>query len=473
MLECTTSNSSVHAIILTKFASADSEPFEFPKPMAKLPQIRGSHSSPAVTAAVLAAVLLTTLTPSCTRAQQEQEQYRGNLHTHSLWSDGDDYPEMIAKWYRDHGYHFLTFTDHNTLQSTERWTDIEKNKGGRVAYEELKATFPDWIVERTKDDRIEVRLKKFDETRERFEKPGEFLLMHGEEISDAFKNKPLHLNVSNIQELIPPMGGNSVREILQNNINATISQRERTKRPMMIHVNHPNFGYAVTERDLMQLIGERFFEVYNGHPSVKNEGDETHPGTERMWDIILAMRLGVLRLPVMYGIAVDDGHNYHKIPSRGSEPGRGWVMVMADKLTPGSLIAAMESGQFYSSSGVSLKNVAASEQGLTVELAPQEGVMFDVEFIGTLKEDVPTADAVNETDRTWSAQIGRVLAKGNISAGTLTYNFTSDEVYVRARITSSRKHPNPGEVGEFERAWTQPVPGPAAVSHEDEEGDEE
>ena len=23
---------------------------------------------------------------------------KGNLHTHSLWSDGDDYPDMIGDW---------------------------------------------------------------------------------------------------------------------------------------------------------------------------------------------------------------------------------------------------------------------------------------------------------------------------------------------------------------------------------------
>ncbi|MGB1928179.1 MAG: hypothetical protein ACPHO8_02645, partial [Mariniblastus sp.] len=32
--------------------------------------------------------------------------WRGNLHTHSLWSDGNDFPEMICKWYSDTGYHF-------------------------------------------------------------------------------------------------------------------------------------------------------------------------------------------------------------------------------------------------------------------------------------------------------------------------------------------------------------------------------
>ena len=33
--------------------------------------------------------------------------WKGNLHTHSLWSDGNDYPEMIVDWYRRRGYHFL------------------------------------------------------------------------------------------------------------------------------------------------------------------------------------------------------------------------------------------------------------------------------------------------------------------------------------------------------------------------------
>ncbi|MFK7821031.1 MAG: PHP domain-containing protein [Planctomycetaceae bacterium] len=385
------------------------------------------------------------------------QQFKGNLHTHSHWSDGDDYPEMIAKWYRDHGYHFLTFTDHNMLQSQDRWIDVGKSKGGMRAYEKLKKTFPDWMNERTEDGRLKVRLKKFDETRERLEKPGEFILIHGEEISDQFDKKPLHLNVSNIKEIIRPVGGTSVREVLQNNINAVISQRERTKQPMMIHVNHPNFGSAITERDLMLLVGEKFFEVYNGHPGVHNSGTKTALPTERMWDIILAMRLGVLELPVMYGIAVDDGHNYHDIPSRGSEPGRGWVMVMAEELSPGSLIEALEAGRFYGSSGVKLRNVVANEKSLTVELEPQDNTTFTVEFIGTLKRDLPDIGASKDQSHKWSDKIGRVLSKATVPSGTLTYNFTGEEVYVRARITSSKKHPNPSEPGEYERAWVQPI----------------
>jgi len=49
--------------------------------------------------------------------------WKGNLHTHTLWSDGDDYPEMVADWYKQHGYAFLALTDHNVLSDAERWVD--------------------------------------------------------------------------------------------------------------------------------------------------------------------------------------------------------------------------------------------------------------------------------------------------------------------------------------------------------------
>ena len=37
----------------------------------------------------------------------EGRWYKGNLHTHSLWSDGNDFPEMICDWYKTHGLSFL------------------------------------------------------------------------------------------------------------------------------------------------------------------------------------------------------------------------------------------------------------------------------------------------------------------------------------------------------------------------------
>ena len=129
--------------------------------------------------------------------------YRGNLHTHSHWSDGNDYLEMIALWYREHGYHFLVFTDHNVLANTERWIDVEKSAGGLKAYEKLKVTFPQLVQDRTTETaELEVRLRTFEEVALHFNDLGRFLLVQGEEISDFFEKLPVHINAGNIVELI-------------------------------------------------------------------------------------------------------------------------------------------------------------------------------------------------------------------------------------------------------------------------------
>ena len=52
---------------------------------------------------------------------------KGNLHTHSLWSDGDDYPEMIMEWYKQNGYQFVGLSDHNILQEGEKWSRVTRS----------------------------------------------------------------------------------------------------------------------------------------------------------------------------------------------------------------------------------------------------------------------------------------------------------------------------------------------------------
>lgn len=387
---------------------------------------------------------------------------KGNLHTHSHWSDGDDYLENIGLWYRDHSYQFLVFTDHNVLADKERWVEVAKTKGKDKAYEKLKKNFPDWTEERTNDGKLEVRLRKFTEVADKLNLPNEFLLIQGEEISDRFEKYPIHLNASNVVELVTPRHGTSVFETIQNNVDAVISQRERTGQPMIVHLNHPNFGYAVTAEDLMRVQGERFFEVYNGHPGVHNSGDETHASTERMWDIVLSQRIGVLDLPLMYGLAIDDGHNYHNIPSRASEPGRGWVMVKTAKLDAASIIESMEKGDFYSSSGVELAAIRHLKDRMEIEIAPVAGESYIIEFIGTDRDvDLNGEPILNKegeplhATHRYSDQIGKVLQK---TEGTsATYQYRGTELYVRARITSSSDHPNPSEIGDKKQAWVQPV----------------
>src|SRR4051812_10259149 len=101
--------------------------------------------------------------------------YKGNLHTHSLWSDGDDYPEMIADWYKQHGYNFLALSDHNVMQEGQRWFEIKApgvvageivQRGGGDALKKYVARFGnDWVEQRHVDGKHEVRLKPLPEYR--------------------------------------------------------------------------------------------------------------------------------------------------------------------------------------------------------------------------------------------------------------------------------------------------------------------
>jgi hypothetical protein len=254
--------------------------------------------------------------------------------------------------------------------------------------------------------------------------------------------------------------------MLQRNIDAVIEQGRRSGRPMFSHVNHPNFYYAITAEDLIALDhpeGDGFVEMYNGHPGVRNYGDEQHPAMERMWDIVLTKRLADRKTTVLFGIATDDAHEYTAWGVREVNPGRGWVMVRASRLTPDSIARAMKQGDFYNSTGVTLKNLRVADGVIDLEILEEAGVDYTIEFIGTkqgvslLSREQPSvsAESPGRVSRVYDPNIGTVFA--TIKGSKARYVAKGDEIYVRARITSSKAHSNPYSEGDREMAWTQPL----------------
>src|SRR5688500_5254133 len=88
-------------------------------------------------------------------APSEARCFKGNLHTHSLWSDGDDYPQMLSDWYKREGYHFLGVSHHNVMQLGQRWFELKppvslagsvnERGGGPVLEKYLKRFGSDWV----------------------------------------------------------------------------------------------------------------------------------------------------------------------------------------------------------------------------------------------------------------------------------------------------------------------------------------
>jgi hypothetical protein len=385
-------------------------------------------------------ILISSLILGSCKAPETKQQtwYKGNLHTHTYWSDGDEFPEMVLDWYKTQGYDFIALSDHNTVADEEKWVVIQQSPLYETSFQNYLAKFgAEWVQYKTDTGRTQVKLKTYNEYKSKME-DADFLIIPSEEISNYVGKTPVHVNATNLQKLIPAPNGNTVVEAMQQSVDAVLKQREETGVPMIPHINHPNFRWAITLDDMIALKGERFFEVYNGHFLVNNYGDSAHMSTETMWDKI-NIAYANRKQPLMYGLAADDSHNYHQYGAAFANAGRGWIMVQAEKLDAASLISAMEAGNFYASTGVSLKHVSFDDNQLKVEVVAQEGVTYKIEFIGTAK---------NDTD-------SHVL--NTVEGTTAVFDVTDDFLFVRAKITSSKVQTNPFMEGDLERAWTQPV----------------
>lgn len=262
---------------------------------------------------------------------------KGNTHTHTRYSDGDSPPETVVDWYEAHAYDFLFLTDHNVLIPDDHLARLQRG------------TMPVW---------------------------------QGEEVTMA----AVHVNGLGVTELIaPPWPGKS---LMESDVPETHSERVRWAIERILaqggvaHVNHPNYLYTLTIDDLLASGEFGLLEVANGHNAVHNEGDETHPSTEFIWDTLLASGRQV------WGVASDDAHHFQTWGENYSNPGRGWLRVEADGARLSDVLEALRGGRFYCSSGLELAAYEASSSEISLELADAEATIELVGPGGTVLDTV-------------------------------------------------------------------------------------
>ena len=392
--------------------------------------------------------------------------YRGATHVHTLWSDGDAAPEMVAAWYRDRGFDFVALSDHDALQVGDWWFPVA---GGSPLSEEAVAAIeirfgPDWPeFSEVEGGGRAMRLKTHAELVAHFDAPEEFLLLPASEITTGGGNP--HVSALNLRESIPGVPHESAQgRVLQRYLDELDHQAARHGVPMLGTLNHLNWGDGLPARKLLDIEGLRFFEVYNGSDE-RGRGwpEKWRPDVERIWDIVLSLRL--LQDPEfrLYGVASDDAHQYSHWGSDYANPGRGWVAVRSESLSADDLIRSMHRGDFYSSTGVELADVHATEHTLEVSILGAPGVRYTTEFIGTTRDFDAASEAVTDAGgepvpgatRRFEPEIGRVLQ--TTQENPAVYRFRGDELYVRARVRSDLPQPNPIREGDLQTAWTQPV----------------
>ena len=303
--------------------------------------------------------------------------FKGNLHTHTNKSDGDSSPETVVDWYNNNKYDFLVLSDHNHL------TILDSNQ--------------------TK-----------------------LLLIPGEEIT---LNLPytIHINAIGIKKVIEPTLKSTKVKTLQANIDNIINAGG------LAEINHPNFRWAINEKDLVQVRGAHFLEVFNGNYNTHNFGGGGKKSVEEMWDEMLSKEIKI------WGVAVDDSHHFKEefAPHRHN-PGRGWVEVFAKNLSEKNILNSMRNGNFYFSNGVKFKNIYLNKEKIELSIS---GDYFNKGLSNSLV-----------TDSKYTTQLisnrGEVIEE--VYGKSVKFNLINDSnkySYFRTKTISST-----GSIG-----WTQPI----------------
>jgi hypothetical protein len=277
------------------------------------------------------------------------------LHVHTTESDGDIAPESAAAWYASHGFAAVAITDHDKL---------------------TRAAAPG----------IEM--------------------IPGVEISSHGGRKPVHVNALCGAAAIKGIHAPTPRAAL-----ADAVARAKADGALAL-VNHPNWTGALDAADLAAVKDFDMLEIASGHPAVGDEGDETHPSAEALWQGLLDEGRRV------YAVGADDSHDF-LTAGENRKPGRAWVDAWDAQ--GGSACDALRAGRFYATTGARLASLSVSGESMILDM-----------------DDFPAGSVVE-----FVGPRGAVLAVETTVPAT--YTLKGAEAFVRARV----------RLPDGRRAWTQ------------------
>ena len=409
---------------------------------------------------------------------KRKKWYKGNLHAHTLVSDGRAFPVEAALLYRDIGYDFLMFSEHNLVHDKEMWVTEKNHKCRRFSQKNAERFAAKYLAFRPQT-RIEAdgtkawRYGTFEETAKAVNSPERFLLMSGCEYNDSVATKYcLHCNAINSFKAYAKKRCPDIMSSLKN-IYSSFS-RLTADEDALFMVNHPFYWfYDVDPLILSDYDHVRFCEIADhslSWPFKKLPAGAYN--ADKLWDFALAKR-ALRGAPPLFATGTDDTHNYGNIYKEiaGERPTYGnhsFVAVAAKELSPSAIVAAMRRGDFYASTGVELADIRAEGEKLSVDVAKAEGKSCRILFYGTKRnakldyspgEERLISDFASElgSKRPVPAYVGkkRRVAKLPADAGIVlqetkglsaSYTMKDDDLYVRAKVISGNA-----------AAWTQPL----------------
>lgn len=268
-------------------------------------------------------------------------RYKGNLHSHTVNSDGRLTPVEAVKLYKEHGYAFLCFSEH------DRYTDYrsEFNTKDFIILPGLEASA---VLLKAKGDNSRLKVhhihgilatsKQQDEAKEHFE----------------------HMEYVEPVCCIKEWDGVSVGQQVCDNMR---------RHGCITTYNHPIWS-RVDAEDFVDIEGITAIEIFN-YNTVNESGtgyDTTY------WDKML--RSG----KKIWAVATDDNHNGGIFDDACG----GYIVVQAKELTQDDIIEAIMEGSYYSSSGPLIHCFGVRDNKVYVECSDVYRINF---IVGNLVND--------------------------------------------------------------------------------------
>ena len=287
-----------------------------------------------------------------------KNQYKANLHCHSIFSDGKKTPQDLKKMYKDKGYSILSVTDHETPKNHSYLNDDDFLT--ITGYEAYIRTDPECIYDVYEK---ETHLNLFAR-----EPENEAIVCYNPKyckyIPEARKAD------------YKKVGSQQIREYSVEYINKFI--RTARENGYIVAYNHPCWSME-DEADILAYDG--FFSMEMCNYSSYVNGLE-YNGV--LYDKLLRSGKRV------FCHSADDNHNIYPENSLACDSFGGFTMIMTEQLTYDSVIQAMEKGEMYSSMGPLFKEVYMEGNKLYVKCSGVERIMA---FTGSKTPEISFAPA--------------------------------------------------------------------------------
>ena len=301
--------------------------------------------------------------------------YKGNLHSHTVNSDGMLTPEESVKMFREHGYQFLCFSEHDLYTDYREKFDCEDF----IILPGLEASAVLYEGDGSSGRRKKVHhihgILGTEEMIKKAELP-------------CYRHKEIHPVLKFYGEWDGALAAQQLAD-------------EMTKRGMIATYNHPIWS-RVRESEFIYTKGIWALEIFN-YDTVNESAtgyDETY------WDVML--REGI----PMLGFASDDNHNEGLFDDSCG----GYIVVKADRLDREEILKNMLAGNYYSSAGPEIYDWGIPDGIAYVDCSD----VFRIDFIAGNDVNDGTSHVCKDYEET--IRYGEYVLKGH-------------ETYVRVKCT--------------------------------------